>query len=307
MYRLVFFFLLFCFLSCSQQNPEKDGVKATSEKELRVWHQTDTIYNSVKWASDSLRQIKLKVGYSHELRLEAKSDAPVYLFQENSLLAKSSDGLLKYSFKTGVNNEDIFLTLDRSLRKLSYGLYSIKYENKSTAYSSLQIEGREKQWISNNILMILLIGASIFLVVIKFNYAKRTGDIFSFNKIFTTRLNEGEQSRVRIMDQDNIVFAGFYTFLTAGLIYFLSLGKNVGFLGIEANGIMEYLKILAIVAVGLAAKVILIAIASNLFGNSKIPAFYVKEMLNINLFLSQYYFLVQFLYIYLWVKFLPLG
>jgi len=132
--------------------------------------------------------------------------------------------------------------------------------------------------------LILLLGASLFMVIIKMNYDKRYIDILSFNKIFTTRLNEGDQSRMRIMDQDNLVFAGFYAFLTAGLIYFLSLGMKVGFLGIKPDGIIEYLKILSIVAIGLISKVVLIAIVSNLFGNSKIPAFYVKEMLNINLF-----------------------
>jgi hypothetical protein len=275
---------MFFVLACSQEKSEKEMVDVTSENGLRVWLQTDTLYSTVKWTSDSLRQIKLDLDYINDIQLEVNSDGPVYLFQKNSLLAKSSDGILKYSFNSETNKEEIYLTLDRNLRKLSYGLYFIEDKDENKAYLALKNEGRESKWISDNILIFLLIGGAIFLAIIKINYEKRSGDILSVNKIFTTRLNEGEQSRVRIMDQDNLVFAGFYSFLTAGLIYFLSSGSNVGFLGIEAQGITEYLKFLAIVAIALVSKVILIAIVSNLFGNSKIPAFYVKEMLNINLF-----------------------
>jgi len=132
--------------------------------------------------------------------------------------------------------------------------------------------------------MILLIGTSLFMVVIKVNYDKRYINVLSFGKIFTTRLNEGDQSRMRIVDRDNFVFAGLYAVLISGLIYYLSFGKGVGFLGVEASGIIDYLEILMIVAGGLIAKVILVALASNLFGNNKISAFYLKEMLNINLF-----------------------
>ena len=59
---------------------------------------------------------------------------------------------------------------------------------------------------------------------------------------------------------------------------------KVGFLGIKPDGIIEYLKILSIVAIGLISKVVLIAIVSNyILVTVRIPAFYVKEMLNINL------------------------
>jgi hypothetical protein len=86
------------------------------------------------------------------------------------------------------------------------------------------------------------------------------------------------------MDRDNLVFAGLYVFLTAALIYFLILGKEIRFLGIEADGILSFLKIFLFITIGLIGKLLLVVIASNLFGNTRIPAYYIKEMLNINLF-----------------------
>jgi hypothetical protein len=238
--------------------------------------------NSVKWTSDSVRQIKLNINSSNTF-LEANSNDAVFLFYGDKLIKKSTDGYLKHSFDKNIE-KNIFLSLDREVVELTYGVYSLEETNLNSAYSSLENEERDSLWVSDNILLILLIGASLFMVVIKVNYDKRYLNILSVNKIFTTRLNEGDQSRVRIMDQDNLVLAGFYAFLTAGLIYFLIVEKNAMFLGIEATGFMGYLKILSIVAIGLIAKVIVVAVASNLFGNSKIPAFYIKEMLNINLF-----------------------
>lgn len=283
MQRLIFFLSIFLIISCSQEKSEVKNLQATSANEGRIWHQKDTLLSPVKWASDSVRQIKLELNNSSELYLEAKSDAALYLFYGDKLIKKSSEGYLNHSFDIN-GGEDFFLTLDRNVRKLSYGIYSIKEAKNTGSYPILENAERESKWISDNILLILLIGASIFMVIIKVNYDKRYLNILSFSKIFTTRLNEGDQSRVRIMDQDNLVFAGFYSFLTAGLIYFLSLGKNVGFLGIEASGLIEYLKILSIVSIGLIIKVVWVAIVSNLFGNNKISAFYVKEMININLF-----------------------
>jgi hypothetical protein len=283
MQKLVFLFSILLILSCKQDKTESDNIQSSHETKARLWHLRDTLSSSDKWVSDSVRQIVLDVGNLKGLHLEAKSDATIYLFYGDKLMEKSSNGYLEHSFNS-VTQEDIFLSLDKNLSELSYGIYSIEMQSQNGVYSSLENAERESKWISDNILLILLIGASLFMVIIKINYDKRYINILSFSKIFTTRLNEGDQSRVRIMDEDNLVFAGFYTFLTAGLIYFLGIGKNVGFFGIEANGIIEYLKILSFVAIGLIAKVILISLASNLFGNSKIPAFYVKEMLNINLF-----------------------
>mgnify|MGYP006403353387 CR=1 FL=1 len=283
MQRLVFLLLILFIFSC-EEKPEKENVQAGSEDEIKVWHITDTLNSSVKWTYDSIRQINLDLSQSEDLFLEVKSDAPVYLFYGNKLIQKSKGNYLQHSFRNNINNESIYLNLDRNVRNLTYGIYALQKANANSSYSRLENAERENKWISDNILLILLIGASLFMVIIKINYDKRYINILSFNKIFTFRLNEGDQSRMRIMDQDNLVFAGFYAFLTAGLIYFLSLGMNVGFLGIEPYGIIEYLKILSIVAIGLIAKVVLVAITSNLFGNSKIPAFYVKEMLNINLF-----------------------
>ncbi|WMN12414.1 DUF4271 domain-containing protein [Marivirga salinae] len=283
MQRLVFLLSIFLIFSCEQEKPEKESIQATPDKEVRKWHLTDTLITSVKWTSDSIRQVNLDLNHLSELFLEVKSDAPVYLFYGDKLIEKSSDGYLQHSFNDSIRN-DIFLSLDRNVQMLTYGIYTVEKTNVNGAYSSLENTERESKWISDNILLILLIGASLFMVIIKVNYDKRYLNILSFNKIFTTRLNEGDQSRMRIMDQDNFVFAGLYAFLTAGLIYFLSLGRNIGFLGIEPSGVIEFLKILIIVVIGLISKVVLVSIASNLFGNNKISAFYVKEMLNINLF-----------------------
>ncbi|WP_296619506.1 DUF4271 domain-containing protein [Marivirga sp.] len=283
MQRLIFFLSIFLILSCSQEKSEEKKIQATSETEGRIWHQTDTLMSTVKWSSDSVRQLRLDLGNYSALYLEAKSNADFYLFYGDKLIKKSSEGYLNHAFNN-VQVEGVFITLDRDVRDLSYGIYSIEKANTTGAYPPMENVERESKWISDNILLILLIGASLFMVIIKVNYDKRYLNTLSFSKIFTTHLNEGDQSRVRTMDQDNLVFAGFYSFLTAGLIYFLSVGKNVGFLGIEANGIIEYLKILGIVSIGLIVKVIWVSIASNLFGNNKIIAFYIKEMLNINLF-----------------------
>lgn len=283
MQRLVFLLLIFLIVSCSQENPGQENLQAAPDMEGRIWHQTDTLMSSGKWTSDSIRQINLTLNYSSEVLLEVKSDAPVYLFYGDRLIKKSSDGYLQHSFNSNIN-ENIFLSLDKNVRVMSYGVYSLKRVNGNGAYLSLENSERESRWILDNILVILLLGASLIMVIVKINYDKRYFNILSFNKVFTTRLNDGDHSRMRIMDQDNIVFAGLYAFITAGLLYFLSLGKNINFLGIEPNGFIEYLKILSIVAIGLIAKVILVAVASNLFGNNKISAFYVKEMLNINTF-----------------------
>ena len=163
-------------------------------------------------------------------------------------------------------------------------VYSEESISGNRVYASLHNSERDSKWISNNILIILFLAASIIMVVIKINYDKRYFNILSVNKIFTIRLNEGDQSRARIMDRDNLVFSGLYVFLASGLIYFLSVAQNEVFLGVEANGLVAFLKILLVVSISLIAKIILVAVASNLFGNSKIPAFYLKEMLNINLF-----------------------
>jgi hypothetical protein len=283
MQKLVFLFSLLLVLSCQQENIELNNIQASEESETRLWHFKDTLSSSDNWVSDSVRRIILDFDNMKGLHLEAKSDAPLYLFFGNKLIKKSSDGYLAHSFDA-VSGGNMFLSLDKDLSELSYGIYSLQEQSQNAAYSTLENAERESKWISDNILLILLIVASLLMVIIKINYEKRYINILSFNKIFTTRLNEGDQSRVRIMDEDNLVFAGLYTFLTAGLIYFLGLGKNEGFFGIEAEGLIEYLKILSIVAIGLIAKVIMVSLASNLFGNSKIPAFYVKEMLNINLF-----------------------
>ncbi|WP_375579925.1 DUF4271 domain-containing protein [Marivirga tractuosa] len=283
MQRLVFLLSIFLFFSCDQESSEKENMQTTPEKEVRVWHKADTISGSEKWDSDSLRTINLNLYNSSALFLEVNSDAPVYLFDGEKLIKSSSAGFLEHSFNDTIG-EKISLRLDNDVQRLSYGIYSIEKANENGSYSILENIERDNKWISDNILLILLIGASLFMVIIKINYDRRYLNILSISKIFTTRLNEGDQTRVRIMDQDNLVFAGFYAFLTAGLIYFLSFGFSIEFLGIEANGILEYFKILIIVAIGFIAKVILVAIASNLFGNGKIPAFYVKEMLNINLF-----------------------
>ncbi|MGM0580081.1 MAG: DUF4271 domain-containing protein [Bacteroidota bacterium] len=283
MHRLVFLISLFAFFSCSQEKSQKENVQASSDKEARILFQSDTVYSAVNWTSDSVRQIELDLSNSSDLHIEAVSDAPVYLFYGDKLIKKSSESYLRHSFDR-TTEENIYLSLDRKVRKLSYGIYSIEKQEEKVVHSSLVNEERESKWIVDNILLVLLIGASLFMVIIKINYDKRYFNILSFNKIFTNRLNEGDQSRVRIMDEDNLVFASFYVFLASALIYFLSIGNKIGFLGIEANGIMEFLKILSLVGIGLIAKVILVSIVSNLFGNNKIPAYYVKEMLNINLF-----------------------
>lgn len=283
MQRLVFLISIFLILSCAQEKPDKESFQTDPVNEVRIWHQVDTLISAVKWTSDSVRQIKLDIDNSSEWHLEAISDASIFLFYGDRLIKRSIDGHLKHSFNKS-NEKNVFLNLDKNVLKLKYGIYSIKKPNQNGSYLSLENEERNSKWIFENIVLILLIAASLFMVAIKINYDKRYINILSFNKVFSIRLNEGDQSRVRVMDQDNLVFAGFYTFLTAGLIYFLGIGKNIGFVGIEATGLVEYLKILILIAIGLIAKVILVSVVSNLFGNGKITAFYVKEMLNINLF-----------------------
>jgi len=282
MRRLIFFLLVLLTFSCGQDSMKREDDSAITNENLKVWHQRDTLINPEIWSKDSVRQISLNITERKNFHLKAKSDAPIYLFSGGKIMAKSSEGNLEYSLD-GRPDGEVFLSLDKNVRKLSYGLYSIKNPKLNNAYSQLNNAKREDKWISNNILLILLLGASFFMVIIKLNYDRHYFKIISFSKIFNLRLNEGDQSRVRIMDRDNLVFAGFYVFLTAGLIYFLSLSKSIGFFG-EAKGMIEFLKILLALSIGLIGKVVLVAIVSNLFGNNKLPAFYIKEMLNINLF-----------------------
>ncbi|SMG21028.1 protein of unknown function [Marivirga sericea] len=303
MQKLVFLFSILLILSCRQEKLNLDNSEPSAESGARLWHLRDTISTSEKWGSDSVRQILLESDILKEAHLETKSDAAIYLFVGDKLIKKSSNGYLEHSFNED-KAEPVYLHLDQNLSELTYGIYTLESRSQNGGYSSLGKEERARLWVSDNILLILLLGASLFMVIIKINYDKRYINILSFNKIFTTRLNEGDQSRVRIMDEDNLVFAGFYAFLTAGLIYFLDIDNSLAFFGIGANGIIEYLKILSIVAIGLIAKVILISIASNLFGNSKIPAFYVKEMLNINLFFIIILFFSSIL-IYLFLGSIP--
>jgi hypothetical protein len=283
MYRLIYFLPVLILFSCGQEKFETEDDAVANKSGLRVWHQADTLTLKAEWGADSVRQIKLHLHNSSGLKLEAKADAPFYLFNGEKLVKKSTKGFLEYSFDKKPNGE-VYLSLDDNLRTLSYGIYSIENPETNTPYQSLKISRRDTKWLSDNILLILLIGASLFMVIVKANYDRRYLNILSFGKIFTFRLKEGDQSRIRIMDQDNLVFAGLYGFITAGLIYFLIIGKNISFLGIEPNGILSFFKILAIISIGLIGKVILVAIVSNLFGNNKIAAFYIKEMLNINLF-----------------------
>ncbi|HET8861171.1 DUF4271 domain-containing protein [Marivirga sp.] len=303
MQRFVFLLYIFLLISCSQDNSAKENFQATSEQEIRVWHYRDTLLNSTQWSMDSVRQIKLNINYASPTYLEAKTDAEIYLFIGDTLIKKSSKGFLKYSFANN-QNETAFLNLADDVQKLNYGIYSIKKSSDNDEYYRLHNENRETNWIVDNFLLILGIVASSIMAIIKINYDKRYINILSLSKIFTFRLNEGDQSRVRIMDQDNLVFAGFYTFLTSGFIYFLSLGKGMDFLGIDPNGILEYLKIFGIVALGLILKIVVVAIASNLFGNGKISAFYIKEMLNINLFFLMILFFSSIL-IYLFIGDIP--
>jgi hypothetical protein len=304
MHRLIYFLsVLLLLFSCGQEQSEAQNDTVASKSYLHIWHQADTLNLVDEWASDSVRQIKLHLNNSSGLILEAKADAPFYLFNGEKLVKKSTNGLLEYSFDEKPNGE-IFLSLDDNLRNLTYGIYSIDNQDSNTAYQSLEISNRNTKWLSDNILLLLLIGASLFMAIVKANYDKRYLNILSFGKIFTFRLKEGDQSRIRIMDQDNLVFAGLYGFVTAGLVYFLIVGKNISFLGIEPNGILSFFKILAVISTGLIGKVILVAIVSNLFGNNKIAAFYIKEMLNINLFFIIILFFSSIL-IYLYVGSIP--
>lgn len=289
--------------SCGQEKLETEDDAVANKADLRIWHQADTLNLVDEWASDSVRQINLGLNNSSGLILEAKADAPFYLFNGEKLMKKSTNGLLEYSFDKKPNGE-IYLSLDDNLRNLTYGIYSIDDPGSKTAYQSLVNSKRPTIWLSDNILLLLLIGASLFMVIVKANYDKRYLNVLSFSKIFTFRLKEGDQSRIRIMDQDNLVFAGLYVFVTAGLVYFLIIGKNISFLGIEPNGILSFFKILAVISTGLIGKVILIAIVSNLFGNNKIAAFYIKEMLNINLFFIIILFFSSIL-IYLYIGSIP--
>lgn len=283
MHRLIYFLSVLILFSCGQEKLEIEDEAVLGKSDLRRWYQADTLTNLDEWSSDSVRQLKLNVNYSSGLMLEAKADAPIYLFYGEKLMEKSSNGFLEYSFDA-IPKEEIYLSLDNNLRNLKYGIYSIKKSGKEIGYRSLEISTRDSKWLSDNILLILFIGASIFMVIVKVSYNKRFKTILSFNNTFTFQLKEGDQSRIRIMDQDNLVFAGLYVFITAGLIYFLIVGKDISFLSIEANGILAFLKILSVISIGLIGKVMLIAISSNLFGSYKISAFYIKEMLNINLF-----------------------
>jgi hypothetical protein len=295
MHKLILLFSIFLLFSCDQKLNNNENKPGVSSSEILIWHQRDTIFNADNSDFDSIRQIKLNVDFSLESHLEATSDAPIYLFSGKNLIEKSVAGSLKYSFDRETK-EEAYLSLDNEVQNLSFGVYSIKDSTLDNPYSRLENIERDSTWVSENIFLILLIMVSLFMVVLKVNYDKRYISILSFNKIFTTRLNEGDQSRVRIMDQDNLVFAGFYAFLTSGLIYFLGFGNNLGILGIEESGIIEFLKILLVVSVGLIGKVLIVAIVSNLYGNNKIPAFYIKEMLNINLFFLMILFFTSFFF-----------
>jgi hypothetical protein len=283
MHKLVYFLPFLFLISCAQEELEKTDSKNVSNVDFRIWQQSDTLINLEDEPFDSVRQIKLKVDNPEGLYLEAQADASIYLFYKDKLLEKSDKGYLKYSFSKSMS-EEFFLNLDEKVTELSYGLYSIKNSSSETDYQMLRLSPRNSKWISDNILILLLIGASLLMVVIKINFDKRYSNILSINNIFTFRLKEGDQSRIRIMDRDNLVFAGLYVFLTAALIYFLILGKEIRFLGIEADGILSFLKIFLFITIGLIGKLLLVVIASNLFGNTRIPAYYIKEMLNINLF-----------------------
>tara|TARA_R110002012_G_scaffold114079_2_gene260475 strand:+ start:89227 stop:90261 length:1035 start_codon:yes stop_codon:yes gene_type:complete len=286
-----------------QENKMQEDDSAVSDSELRVWHQADTLTNIDEWPSDTLKQITLDLQNFSESILEVSSDAPTYLFSGEKLIEKSENNFLKYSFKS-VPTEQINISWDEKLQNMSFGVYSIENPDTKLDYQGLENSSRENKWISDNILLILLIGASLFMVIVKANYDKRYLNILSISKIFTFRLKEGDQSRIRIMDQDNLVFAGLYVFLTAGLIYFLIMGKGISFLEIESNGILAFIKIISIISIGLIGKVILVAVASNLFGNNRISAFYIKELLNINLFFVNVLFFTSIL-IYLYVGSIP--
>jgi hypothetical protein len=270
-------------LSCAQEKSDWNTDQSVQKKEARVWHLQDTLSSTSEWGADSISQLKIELKNTAGLHLEARSDAAFYLFFEDKLIAKSNEGYLAYSFKNNVR-VPIYLSFAEKGQKLTYGIYATKRSDDAIVYSGLNKTERDDKWVSDNILVILLISASLLMVIIKLNYDKRYFSILSINKIFTLRLKEGDQSKSGILDKDNLVFAGLYIFLTAGLLYFLSLGKNTEIVGVQANGMLDFFKLLLVVAIGLLAKIVLISISSNLFGNGKLSAFYVTEMLNINLF-----------------------
>ncbi|WNB17828.1 DUF4271 domain-containing protein [Marivirga arenosa] len=303
MYRIILYILPLLFFSCQSEDREAEIELTKSSNQLEIIYQADTLSNLSQWDSDSLRQIKIKTIENKKLYLEAVADAPLYLFKDAKLIYGANTGELRFEIDKAEKG-NYYLGIDDKAQEFSFKTYFLQHKKENALFTGLINFNRETKWISNNVLIIILIITALAMVVIKLNYDKRLFQVLSFNKVFTTRLNEGDQSRVRITDQDNLIFGGLYVFLISSLVYFLSFYSPYEISLISNKGLPEFFNIILWVAIGLISKVVLVTLFSNLFGNSKISAFYIKEMLNINLFFIIIIFFITAL-IFLYLGFIP--
>lgn len=226
--------------------------------------------------------------YEDSTWLYIKSDHAFYMFCGEQLIRKSVDHIIHMRVGELRNSQDgllqISITPTENSQLIEYGYYKIR--NLDVQSNNIQLVSFDRAIsdpYKNTFLFIFLV-LLVFLVAIKIGFQKRFEDIFSPTKIFTIRLNEAEQSRFRLFDQDNIIYSVLFTFITAAFIFLLLQETEYSLFGIYFMGTIGFLKLWIILSVLFISKVILIFVFSHLFGNPKISPYYVKEMLNINLF-----------------------
>lgn len=292
MWRLVLFCVIVSFTSCNDDKTSNQVTQDTHEGYEKIWLLRDSVYYFS--GGDKVAGIRIPATSTDKLHLIAQADAPIYLFKNETLIDESVHNSLYFSQSLQAN-DTLTLFVHQNVKEIHYGVYSFEPIADKGDFIELISHHRTATETHSNMLLMLTLIAMIGLALIKTKFAKRFHQVMSFREMFTARLNEGDQSRIRLLDRDNIVLSVFYSFITSALISFIYSNIQSGFLDLQISGIGGFVKIWIIVILLLAAKIILVAIMSALYGKYKWTAIYVKEMLNINLLFVMILYFITFL------------
>jgi hypothetical protein len=148
----------------------------------------------------------------------------------------------------------------------------------------------------HNAFIILLVLLGMFFISVKVTFPKKYEVLFTVYKSFSFRTLEPEAGRQRFFEQDNLLFAGLYTFLSAIMLFMLfTLGA------IETNSFFQtgnplfvFSKVWLLTIGLFIGKLILVSGFSALYKISGLSAVYMKEMINLSILMVLLMLLINY-------------